>query len=376
MNANSRTAKSIKNSSVALVIFAVDLVLQFYSRKIFLDYLGTEVLGLNTTAMNLLQFLNLAELGIGTAVGFTLYKPFYDHDTQTISEVISLQGKLYRRIAYVVISASAVLMCFFPLIFAKMQLPLWYAYASFGVLLFSSLLSYFVNYKQILLSANQQEYKIQYSYKATLLLKVLAQIFALRYFDNAYVWWLVLEAAFATIASVALSLTVKRTYPFIKNTNLSFKELNAKYPTIQTKIKQVFVHKIAGFAMTQISPLIVYAFTSLTIVALYGNYMLIVFGLARLSIAIFNGIAAGVGNLVAEGKREKIISVFEEYFSVRFYMVAVMCFGMLMLAQPIVQLWIGKDYLLSPLSLYLITGVMFVYIFSGIVGTYLNAFGF
>lgn len=60
MNANSRTAKSIKNSSVALVMFAVDLVLQFFSRKIFLDYLGPEVLGLNITATKLLQFLNLA----------------------------------------------------------------------------------------------------------------------------------------------------------------------------------------------------------------------------------------------------------------------------------------------------------------------------
>ena len=65
MNGNSRTAKSIKNSSVALIIYFINLVLQFFSRKIFLDHLGAEVLGLNTTATNLLQFLNLAELGIG-----------------------------------------------------------------------------------------------------------------------------------------------------------------------------------------------------------------------------------------------------------------------------------------------------------------------
>ena len=134
MQSESRTAKSIKNSSIGLIFYFINFVLQFFSRKIFLDYLGTEILGLNTTATNLLQFLNLADLGIGSAVGFSLYKPFYDKDEQTINEIVALQGKLYRRVAYIVIAGSALLMCFFPRIFAKMPLPLWYDYASFGVL--------------------------------------------------------------------------------------------------------------------------------------------------------------------------------------------------------------------------------------------------
>mgnify|MGYP007126200310 CR=1 FL=1 len=137
MSANSRTSKSIKNSLFALVFYFINLILQFFSRKIFLDYLGAEVLGLNTTATNLLQFLNLAELGIGSAIACTLYKPLYEKDQATINEIVSLQGWLYQRIAWIVIAGSIVLMAFFPWIFAKMPLPLWYAYASFGVLLVS-----------------------------------------------------------------------------------------------------------------------------------------------------------------------------------------------------------------------------------------------
>ena len=97
---DSRTSKSIKNSSVALVFYFINLILQFFSRKIFLDYLGAEVLGLNTTATNLLQFLNLAELGVGAAIACTLYKPLAEKDTDTINEIVSLQGWLYRRIAW------------------------------------------------------------------------------------------------------------------------------------------------------------------------------------------------------------------------------------------------------------------------------------
>lgn len=376
MNKDSRTAKSIKNSSVALTFYFVNLALQFFSRKIFLDYLGTEILGLNTTATNLLQFLNLAELGIGSAVSFSLYKPFYDNNTHKINEIVSLQGKLYRRIAYIIIAGAIVLMCFFSLIFSKMALPLWYAYASFGVLLFSSLLSYFVNYKQILLSADQKEYKIQYSYKSAMLAKLLVQIFAIKYFENGYVWWLVLEVFFAVFASYVLHLTVKHNYPFIKNCPLTLKELNAKYPTIQTKIKQLFVHKFSRFVLTQTSPLIIYAFTSLTLVALYGNYMLIVTGLVAMANALSNGLTASVGNLVAEGNTEKVMSVFEELFSIRFYIAAVMCFGMFILTQPFIALWIGEEYLLPVSTLAIITAILFVTVSRYIVDSFMDAYGF
>ena len=77
----SRTEKSMRNAQIAFLYYCINLILQFFSRKIFLDHLGTEVLGLNTTATNLLQFLNLAELGIGSAIACTLYKPLFDRDT-------------------------------------------------------------------------------------------------------------------------------------------------------------------------------------------------------------------------------------------------------------------------------------------------------
>ena len=115
----------MRNAQIAFLYYCINLILQFFSRKIFLDHLGTEVLGLNTTATNLLQFLNLAELGIGSAIACTLYKPLFDRDTNTINEIVSLQGWMYRRIAYFVGGGAVLLMGFFPWIFAKMPLPLW-----------------------------------------------------------------------------------------------------------------------------------------------------------------------------------------------------------------------------------------------------------
>lgn len=184
----SRTRKGLKNSGVALSYYIFNMVLGFISRKVFIDHLGASILGLNTTAQDILGFLNLAELGVGSAIAFTLYKPLAMNDRQAINEIVAVQGWLYRKIASFVGVGALVIMLFFPLIFKKIELPIWYAYASFIALLYSALLSYFVNYRQILLSANQMEYKITYSYKYVLLLKTLFQIIAICYFSNGYIW--------------------------------------------------------------------------------------------------------------------------------------------------------------------------------------------
>lgn len=358
-----------------MTFYVINLALQFFSRKIFLEYLGSEILGLNTTAMNLLQFLNLAELGISAAVGFTLYKPIHDDDRQTINEIVTLQGHLYRRIAWMIIAGAAVLMCFFPWIFAKMELPLWYAYASFGVLLFSALLGYFVNYRQIVLTASQQDYKVLYSYKSVMILKVAFQMFAVWWLPDGYVWWLVFEALFAAIASWTLHRMTVKTFPFLKPVGESFSVLRARYPEFTTKIKQLFFHKIGSFALTQSSPIIIYAYASLNTVTLYGNYLLIVTGIKGLVNAIFNSMNAGIGDLVVEGDCNRIIEVFDELFSIRFLIAATLCYCTFILTPPFIRLWIGAQYLLPESTLLLIVGLLFISLVRITVDNFINAYG-
>lgn len=375
MTSSSRTAKSVKNSIIALGFYLINLGLQFFARKIFLEYLGTEILGLNTTAMNLLQFLNLAELGINSAVGFTLYKPLHDNERDTINEIVTLQGHLYRRIAYLIMIGAAILMCFFPIIFKKITLPLWYAYVSFGVLLFSALLGYFYNYRQIVLSANQQDYKILYSYKSVMLVKVAFQIFAVYSLPNGYVWWLVLEAFFSIIATITLRWMTNRTFPYLHDTRHSFKELRLKYPEFTIKIKQLFFHKIGTFAMTQTSPLIIYAYASLTLVALYGNYMMVIMGLQLLVTSLFTSINASVGNLVVEGDKDRIYRVFEELFYSRFIISVTLCFCAYLLIPEFITIWIGKEYLLETTTLALLILFLFIQTFRLSIESFTNAYG-
>ncbi len=373
-----RTRNSLRNSVVATSMQIAAILIGFWSRRVFINYLGLEVLGLNSTATSLLQCLNLAELGIGSAIAVTLYKPVHDGDIGRVREIVALQGWLYRIIALIVMAGSVVMMCFFPTMFSKVKLPLWYAYTTFGVSLYSSLLSYFFNYKQILLDACQQNYKVQYAAKLVSNIKLIIQAFAIKYFDNGYVWWLILEAVFATLTTVILAGVINRSFPFLKEKVANPSLLRRKYPVVVTKVKQLFVHKIGTFAILQAIPLIIYAIYDndpMTVVAKYGNYQLFTTNLNAILTACFLGLAASVGNMVAENDRQLTLKVFRELFCARFAITSVCCISLWFLIDPFISLWIGREFILSRTTLLLIVLVFCVQNTRNVVDIYLNAYG-
>lgn len=375
MSNNSRITKSLKNAKFALIFYCINLILQFFYRKIFLTYLGSEVLGLNTTAMNLLQFLNLAELGVGAAISYSLYKPLATNDHQQINDIVSVQGYLYSRIGILVGILAIVLMFFFPRFFSDIKVPIWYAYTTFGVLLVSALIGYFLNYQQVVLVSDQKEFKLNYALQGVKIVKVSLQVIFIWLFSNGYLWWLFWEliAIFVTVAGIKYILHLE--YPWLK-TNISLgKKLMSKYPQITNKTKQLITHKIAGFALNESSPLIIFAFTSLSFIASYGNYLLVIAGITALLGAVFNSTNAGVGNLVSEGNIDRIMSVFEELFTLRFFLTCVACYGVYKLTPVFITHWVGKKYLLEKSNLILLVMIMFVNITRLTVDSFLNAYG-
>lgn len=371
----SRTGKSMRNSAIAMIYFIAMLVLEFFSRKIFLTHLGEDILGLNSTASSLLQALNLAELGIGAAIGSSLYRPLHANDHPAISAIMSLQGAIYRRIAAAICGGALLLMAFFPMIFGRMELPLWYAYASFGVMLWSAMLGYFVNYRQVLLTADQKDYRICLSYRTAMIAKTLLQMWAVSSLADGYVWWLILEGVFAAVGAWAVNLAVKWSFPHLRRSRKRFRELRREFPEVELKVRQVFFHKIAGFALDHGTPLIVYAFGSLAEVTAYANYYIIIRGSERMAGALFDSVTPSVGNLVAEDDQVKMRSVYAELFSARFYLSAVLTIGIYFLAGPFVRLWIGSEYLLPQSTLALMCAIIFITLTRFTTDAFRYAFG-
>lgn len=372
----SRVKKTLLNARVNLIFYFLTLALSFFSRKIFLDCLGANFVGLTGTLQNLLGFLNLAELGIGSAIGYLLYKPLFEHDQQKINEIISVMGYLYRWIGIIILAAGIILSFFLPLIFPDsdtgFSLPLvYFAYFSF---LGSSLIGYFINYRQNLLGADQRNYVVTAYFQSATIIKTLVQM-VLAYYTANYYLWVVVEFAFGIIYSFILNWKINQTYPWLKAEVAQGKKLFRKYPEVMTKTRQLFVHKIAAFVQNQTTPFLIYSFVSLQIVAFYGNYTIITDKISQLVNNFLGSTDAGVGNLIAENNSAKIEKVFWELVAVRYYVAGTVVFLIYMLMNPFISLWLGPQYILNDTVLGILLFKFFIGQIRGATDQFLFGYG-
>lgn len=370
----SRTQKSLLNAKVDAFFLVVTLVLTFFSRKIFLSSLGVEYVGLTSTLSSLLDVFNLAELGIGAAIGYVLYKPLFYNDRFKINEIISVLGYLYRCIGFFIFSIGILVSLFIPLIFPSSNFSYTLIYCVYYVFLISSLLGYFINYRQNLLGADQRNYIISGYSKACNILKTSIQM-GIAYYTGNYYLWVIIELIFGVIYTCVLNYKIKQVYPWLKTELKEGRALLTKYPEVTRYAKQLFIQKIGYVVQWQVAPFLTYVFTSLQIVALYGNYTTIVGKTTQIYNTAMDGTTAGVGNLIAEGNKEKIMKVFWELNAMRYYFTGILVICIYMLIEPFISLWLGDEYLLDKLILFLICMDLFIGCTRGGIGQFLFGYG-
>ncbi len=354
-----RVHKSILNAEVNLLFYFLSLFLAFFSRKIFLDNLGTEFIGLTGTLNNILGYLNLSELGISASIGYFLFKPLQMNNQKEIQHILSLLGYLYNWIGSIIFAAAFIVSLFFPLIFARAELELKIIYFAFYSFLGSSLIGYFINYRQILLSADQKNYLVAIYYQSANLVKLGLQIYFAYHYKNLYIW-VAVEFLFGFLGCIILNWKINKEYPWLKVDKKQGKALLKQYPEVITKTKQVFIHKIKDFVLVKSDELFVFLFVSLKMVAYYGNYMIIISKLISLFSAVTGGVGASVGNLVAEGNKERMLKVFWEYTTIQHTIAATLAFSLYAFLEPFISHWLGSEYIMDNRILILL--VIYVYI--------------
>ena len=370
----SRTKRTIQNSKVSLILFLIQVLVGFYSRKIFLDYLGDEVIGLNTTLGNILSFLNLAELGIGIAMATSLYKPIHDEDQKAIIDIITVQGVLYRRIALILCFLSIPILIALPFIFPSVECGIVYVYIAYIVFLSGSLFSYLWNYRQVLIQADQKRFKLDPWTNTVRFGKIFFQI-TLLIFTPFGIWgWIGAEFAGNVVNIFVINYVIKKEYPWLQKSKEPVKLLLERHHSLLTKTKQLFVHKIAGYVLNQTSPLVIYACVSLEMVTYYGNYMILIGYCSTLLNVIFGSMGASIGNLIADNNKHHTLDVFWELFTSRIWIAGIASFTLYITIGPFISLWIGSKYILSESTLLLLLVSLFIRLSRTVIESFKDAF--
>jgi O-antigen/teichoic acid export membrane protein len=369
-----RVSKSLKNAKVGVFFFTISIFIQFFSRKIFLNDLGDDFIGLESTLRSILSFLNLAELGIGTAIGFTLYKPLYNKNQGEINKIIALLGVLYKKIGLAILAVGIIISLFFPWIFSDTQFSLFLIYFVFYTLLASTLLAYFVNYHASLFGADQKGYIIQKYFQSFNIVRVLLQVIVALYYKNFYLY-IILELLFSVFYSVLLRKKIAQVYPWLTIHYSSKSSVAQEYPEIIKKVKQVFFHKMSQFLKSGTDNILIYGLINLQSVALFGNYFLVFSKLNSLIVMAFAGTGSAVGNLIAEDDKDNVDKVFWELVAVQFFVAGFFSLVMYYTMDQLILLWLGEKYVLSKIILILFISNFFMMQITATINRFKNAYG-
>lgn len=237
------------------------------------------------------------------------------------------------------------------------------------------LVSYFISYKQLLLSADQHDYIIVTWTKTFNILKILCQIIAIKLFDFDYIIWLLLELVFGVSYGFLINTKVKKNYPWLKDNFWLGRKVLGEYREIFRKIRQIIPHRLAGFVLAQTDNIVLFAVTSsLALVTSYNNYIIIIGGVVMIFTVSPNGLYASVGNLVAQGDSQAIQKLFNELFALYFFIGGILVIAILFLVDPFITLWLGTEFILDPLVFYLILFNTVIAIFRLPIELFLNGY--
>lgn len=341
----SRSSNSIKNITYALIGQSIGLIVSFFSRLVFIRCLGTEYLGLNGLFTNILTVLSLAELGVGEAITFSLYKPLSTKNSEKCLMLMSFYKKVYIIIGIIILLVGVSITPFLNFFISDIpDIPnISIIYILFVI---NSAASYMFSYKRNLIIADQKRYIATiYRYSFYSALNILQIIVLL--LTNNYILFLSLQILNTIIENLLISVKANRMYPFLNSNKKIPLDTESKTQIIKNT-KAMMMHKIGGIVVSSTDNIIISKFINLVTVGLYSNYYLIINALNTIIGQFFSSILASVGHLFATESKEKCYSVFNRVYFLNYCIYSTSSICLLVLFNSFIELWLGKNYILTP----------------------------
>lgn len=336
-----RTRKSIINLITALCGQIFGVIISFIVRMVFVNFLSSEYLGVNGLFTNILTMLSLVELGVGSAMTYSLYKPIAEENVEKIKSLMDLYKKAYRIIGIIVLVIGIGFTPFYKYLISEVpDIPnLNFIYILFVV---NTGISYFYSYKRSLIICNQNKYIATIYRYAFYFIYNIAQVIVLITTQN-YILYLICQVIATILENIAISRKADKMYPYLKEKDI--KPLPKKeFNTIKKNVGAMLFHKMGAIVVNSTDNIILSKFVSLKAVGLYSNYYMVINGIEIIIGQIFEAIIASVGNLGVSESKEKLKSVFNKVFFMNFWLFSLCSICLLVLFNDFIKIWVGQEY--------------------------------
>ncbi len=359
-----RTENVAINVSFSMVGQCVTMLLNFISRTFFIMYLGTEYLGINGLFTNLLTILSFAELGIGNAITFHLYKPLASKNEEDLKKYMKIYEKIYRYIGLFIILVG---LCIIPCLeFIIKETPNIKEDIKFIYILFllNTSISYFYSYKTSIITADQKNYIVTFYTQLIKIIGIVTKI-AILVVTKSYVLYLLFEIAFTFLTNFAISRKANKLYPYIKNLR--------KIPIDKRRLRIIFrdskslmIYKIATVVLNGTDNILISALIGVAMVGYTSNYTMVIVAIATIVSQVLDNFIASIGNLNIEKNKEKSKQIFYNVLFISYWIYSYISVMLLILVPDFIGVWLGPKYILSFLVVF---GLVLDFYLKGIMNT-------
>ncbi|MDR0614889.1 MAG: hypothetical protein LBF82_02905 [Lactobacillales bacterium] len=349
---SSRTKNTMRNAVISGITQVFIIITRFVIQTIFMYKLGKAYTGINGVFNNVILVLNIAELGLSSALAYSMYKALVEKDVLKISGLMNFYRKTYHKIGGVIAGLGLMLIPFIPLFFKGHQaVP--HVTLIYLLFLLNTVSSYFFSFKRNLLTADQKDYLNQLNILLYTTIQIILQIFVLLAF-KAYIIYLLIFIIFQWIANFSISRKVDQLYPFLKENRQA--EIDAKeLLIIKRNTKELVGGKISEVAEIGTDNLLLSAIMGVQVAGTYSSYELIRNAVLKLLQMIIFGATASIGNFVHSTKDKKQVEeVMYRHFRISFILALFSFTSLLNLLRPFILIW-NQSYLVSPLAIWLIS---------------------
>lgn len=350
---NSRAKNVYLNSGITLISLILQILLGFIVRRLFIIHLGNSYLGYDSVFSNILQMLNIADLGIGVAITSFLYKPLARKNNETVTALMYLYKRVYQMIGVIVLVLGVGISLFLPVIIPDAVCSVGRLRLYFFIYLAGTISTYYLAYKRTLLVADQRSYTTMVIDTVVFWGISCCQILTLCFHPN-YTLYLIAAVAKNIIANIIITIRCNRRYSYLKlPVNKKIYELYK--PQIIVYVKDLFISKIGAYVFYSTDNLVLSIFRGSILAGYLSNYTIITQQVNNVIMQILSSVQAVYGNFVSViDEKEEQRKMTDNYFFVNSFLGIFCMLCVMFLIQPFVQIFFGKIYVLDNITVVLL----------------------
>ena len=344
--------RSFLNIFSAVVSRILLLVAALFVRRLLIQFIGNDVNGLNALFTDIIGTLGIAELGIGDAIIFLMYKPIVEGRTEQTAALYHLYRKLYLIVGAVIFAGGLLVIPFLPSLISDYNTLNENVYLSFVLLLISVVLTYVYGAKTSLIKAYKDNYITTWILTASRLVRFALQAVAILLW-RSFPLFLSCQIVETLLVWILTDRIVRRKH----NDILSLHEIaDARTKAeVGKNVRAMFMHRIGTVLVNSVDSVIISAFIGVVVLGKYSNYILIV-GVVSGTVALFfTPLTSVIGHLCVGREGEEIKEYYDAFYSLNYILGVVFFLGYYAIVDYIIRLCFGSGLEMSGPIVFIVT---------------------